>query len=365
MSRTYDSFVVLKAVALTVIFALTLWSLGLPTLGIAQAANVSFFSDTITDSAPSAPADHTIEFIVSSDIPAGPTITLEFEDFGNVDSITADDVAISIDGTPVTMTDWTVGSTGQVITLENTSNPVSIASSTEVEIVIGLSAGGSAENQITNPPTTGSFALNLDVDGIDAGETLIAIVDAVTVTASIDTVFEFSVTGVAAGQTVNGETTTGTVSDTLMAFGTLTEGQATTTAQDLAVTTNAANGFTVTVQSDGNLRSSTGADISNFVMGSDTTTPTEWEPPVAVPGQNDTYGHWGVTSDDGDLSFGASEFVAVLETPTVVFSNNGPADGDTQDVGKVRVGYKIEVTALQEAADDYETVLTYIATPVF
>jgi hypothetical protein len=29
------------------------------------------------------------------------------------------------------------------------------------------------------------------------------------------------------------------------------------------------------------------------------------------------------------------------------------------------VGYKIEITPLQEAADDYTTTLTYIATPTF
>lgn len=37
----------------------------------------------------------------------------------------------------------------------------------------------------------------------------------------------------------------------------------------------------------------------------------------------------------------------------------------TDDVGQTVVGFKIEVSSLQEAGDDYNTTLTYIATPSF
>ena len=45
--------------------------------------------------------------------------------------------------------------------------------------------------------------------------------------------------------------------------------------------------------------------------------------------------------------------------------HDGPADGVTEDIGRVTVGYQIQITALQEAGDDYNTTLTYIATPTF
>ncbi len=40
-------------------------------------------------------------------------------------------------------------------------------------------------------------------------------------------------------------------------------------------------------------------------------------------------------------------------------------DGVTDDIGAAQVGYQIQITALQEAGDDYSTTLTYIATPTF
>jgi hypothetical protein len=86
-----------------------------------------------------------------------------------------------------------------------------------------------------------------------------------------------------------------------------------------------------------------------------------------------------MTTEDGDTNStgpnftAGDQFVAVLDTPQVVFGHNGPSDGTTtgagtaadDDVSVTEVGYKIEITPLQEAADDYTAVLTYIATPTF
>jgi hypothetical protein len=63
--------------------------------------------------------------------------------------------------------------------------------------------------------------------------------------------------------------------------------------------------------------------------------------------------------------FGANEFIGVSTTPRAIFAHDGPADGITTDVGSTTVAYKVEITALQEAADDYTATLTYIATPTF
>jgi hypothetical protein len=45
--------------------------------------------------------------------------------------------------------------------------------------------------------------------------------------------------------------------------------------------------------------------------------------------------------------------------------HTGPSDGFTAGQGATRVGYQIEISALQEAGDDYSTTLRYIATPTF
>lgn len=142
-------------------------------------------------------------------------------------------------------------------------------------------------------------------------------------------------------------------------------------AQRLNVTTNAANGFVVTVEQDSNLLSSTGADIDGFSNGAYTNSPILWTAPTNTLLQENTYGHWGLTSNDSNLnageftSGGGNKWVAASTTPRLVFSHTGPADGTTQDFGLASVGYQIQISPLQEAADDYNTTLTYIATPTF
>ena len=46
-------------------------------------------------------------------------------------------------------------------------------------------------------------------------------------------------------------------------------------------------------------------------------------------------------------------------------AHSGPSDGTTLGVGRATIGYQAQITALQEAGDDYSTTLTYIATPTF
>jgi hypothetical protein len=147
-------------------------------------------------------------------------------------------------------------------------------------------------------------------------------------------------------------------------------------AQRLNVTTNARHGFVVTVESDGNLRSANGADIDNFDDGVDVTAPgTAWSSPATNVTQENTWGHWGVTTSDANIgtvdgyysgvNFGSNQYIAVSVTPRAVFAHTGPANGTTDYMGSSTVAYKAEISGLQEAADDYQTVLTYIATPTF
>ena len=140
-------------------------------------------------------------------------------------------------------------------------------------------------------------------------------------------------------------------------------------AQDLAVATNASNGFVVTVFADQTLTSGSGADINPFIDDAATAVPAAWQSPAGTSGTDTTYGHWGVTSEDSDLNtdeFGTALYAGnFIGTPRQVFSHGGPADGSTADEGATRVGYQVEINALQEAGTDYQAVLTYVATPTF
>lgn len=375
MFRSESSIGLLRAIALIAGLAILLWSLGLPSLRFAVAATLSSVSDTITDSAPSADSDHDIEFthpISGSGVPNGQTIVLNFTDgpFDTTD-IGTEDVSLFVDGVDFGQANWSLGNAGNILTI--TIDTGSIAAGSTTRIYIGTNAsndGGTPDTQIANPASEGSYELNITA-GTDTGTTHIVVLNTVQVTAAVDTVFTFAVSGVEAGVTVNGDTTTGSSSTTTIPFGTLSGGSATTTAQQLTVNTNASNGYVVTIQTDGPLESTTGGIIDGFDDGSDSDTPTSWSPPQGDVNLATTWGHWGFTSDDATTTraaldeFGSGEYAAASTTPRVVMSHDGPANGAGTGIGTTYVGFKVEITDLQEAGDDYSTTLTYIATPTF
>ncbi|MEZ4200031.1 MAG: hypothetical protein R3B69_00275 [Candidatus Paceibacterota bacterium] len=365
-----------QAVAMLVTSALVVWTFSVYTF--AQAANVTDVSDTLSDSDISAVSDHTIAFTVptgSAGVEAGETITVTFPAGFNMGSVAFGDVDLEVNtvdetlaGTPSGAT-WGAAVAGQVLTI--TSGSATIDADDDVVIKIGTNADGGT-NQITNPGSGGSYEIDITsgtgANG-DAGHTRVAILDNVDVTAQVDTTFDFVVSGVnTIGASVNGTSTSATSSATEIPFGTLSAGVVETIAQRLNVTTNAIGGFVVTVEQDQNLLSSTGADIDGFIDGAYTNTPAAWQAPGNNISDEDTWGHWGLTSEDSDLNtdeFGSDLWVAASTTPREIFSHDGPSDGTTDDVGSTTVGYQIEISPLQEAADDYSTTLTYIATPTF
>jgi hypothetical protein len=240
------------------------------------------------------------------------------------------------------------------------------------DIVVAIAGGN-----ITNPATIGSYEIVVTTEDGDSGKTRVAIVDDVLVSAIVDTTFTFTITGTATSTAINGVTTTGSTSPTVINFARLVAGPggAEVLGQRLNVITNANNGFVVTVESDGDLESSNGAIIDVFDDGVDQPNPTTtWNSPSNSIGDQKTWGHWGLTTRDSNLNslggfytneFAANEFISATTTPRAVFHHDGPSDGTTNDIGSSTVAYKIEITALQEAADDYNTTLTYIATPTF
>ncbi len=381
MKGTHTSFSLLQALAAVVALALLMWSLGAPSFRFAEAANVTTFSDTLSDSAPATVSDHTITFTTPTGVANGETITVDFSDgpfvVGSVDNTdidvaTTSDYTMAADCTGSEQTGASFSGTTLTITF-CTGDGGSIPANGTTTIQIGLNATG-GDAQLTNP-AVGSYDIVVTAGASDSGTTMVAIVDTVQVTASVDTTFTFSVEGLPGGTAVNGTTTTGSTTATTIPFGSLTADVPSTTAQQLSVTTNAANGFVVTVQADGQLLSTTGAEISSFIEGADTSTPTAWQSPVPVLGTSDTYGHWGITTNDQSVGagltddFGAgtndNKFVAASTTPVEIFRNDGPSDGTEANEGRTQVGYQVEITDLQEAAEDYSATLTYVATPVF
>jgi len=381
MRTTRTLFSLLQAVAVVASLAVLLWSLGLPSFRSAEAANVTSLRDTLSDSAPSVVSNHTIAFNTPSGVAAGDTIVITFPgSFGGIANIDFDDIDLTINGTDATLaaapSGATWGATTTATTITLTSGSGTIASSATVTIEVGTNAtfGATGNEQITNPGV-GTYEINLTVGDFDTGATRVAILSPVEVTASVDTLLEFTVGGLSAGNAINSTTTTGASTATAIPFGQLQPGMATTVAQELSVATNASNGFVVTVQVDGQLVSATGADIDGFANGLFTSTPTVWSGPSSVIGNENTYGHWGITTNDSsvgpsltdlyDVAGTGNRYVSASTTPVEVFRHNGPSDGTSPNIGQTEVGYQVQITSLQEAGEDYSATLTYVATPVF
>lgn len=364
MHRTYNTFSVLQATAAVVTFAIVLWSLGLPSFRFAEAAALTTLSDTLSTSEPFVGSTHTIAFTTPTGVPNTGTITIDFTNFTGTSSITAADISVATTSGASSVVAASCaagvdvgadfGVADSILTLEFCSVDTSdfIAANGTTTITVG------ATNELVNP-STGSYAIPINTSSGDTGTPYVAIVDVVTVTASVDTILDFSVAGVATGQTVNGTTTGTTTSATAIAFGELNPDEARTGAQDLTVSTNAANGFTVTVTADGQLTSG-GADIDGFRNGTYDASPQAWERPSAVVADENTWGHWGLTSDDGDIFPTEQTFVSASTSPVGIMTYTGPVNATT-----TRVGYTVEISNLQEAGENYQAILTYVATPVF
>ena len=376
----------LQAVSVVASLAVLLWSLGLPSLSLAEAASLTSVSNTLSDSDLGVVSNHQIQFTIPSGSPgvaSGETIVVTFPNGFNLStsSVAFGDIDLEINGTDETLvaaaptaSQWSAAISGQDLTFTSGGANATATEGEVITIKIGTNADGGT-TQVPNHAGAGAYEFNITAGSADTGATRVVILNDVVVTAAVDTVFNFTVGGFSAtGIAINGTTTTATSSATSIPFGTLTAGTVGTAAQLLNVSTNAAGGFVVTVEQSGDLMSATGADINGFANGAYTNTPTAWSAPSATVGSPDTYGHWGLTSSDdlnsNEFFFCAASstfgcWVAASTTPRQVFHNSGVADGSTEDVGSTTVGYQIEISALQEAADDYSTELTYIATPTF
>ena len=383
MSRTSNTFSVLQATAAIASIAIIMWSLGLPVMQFAQAANVTTLTNTLSTSEPGVASDHTIEFVTPSGVATGSAITVDFSDgpfvIGSVDF---SDIDVQDGPTDLTVQADCTGATGlpvvsaafssEVLTITFCADGTAdLAPGATTTIEIGQNAdGGVANAQLVNPPlNVNSYQIGITA-GADTGETRVMILDQVTVSATVDTIFTFTVNSVAAGVSIGADTTGTTTTPTSVAFGELVAETATTAAQRLEVSTNAANGFAVTVATNQQLTAGNGAVIDGYRDGNFDSVPDVWFGPNGTPGVPEEAGHWGLTSDDttlsgGDFFTGGTEFVSASTTPVEVFRHGAPVDGGGAGEGTANVLYKIQITSLQEAADDYTATLTYIATPVF
>jgi len=342
----------LALVAVLILSMLAMYG-GVP---VAQATSLESASDTLSDSDPGATATHTVDFDMGTQLNADEYVDVTFApEF---------DLASAEVSCPAN----TSSSTGADYVRCTVDGAQTLSASSEHTITV---------SNVGNPGTSGSYDVTVsthqsDDTEIESSAMKVYIIDDVTVSATVDATLTFGINGLSASTDVNGTETTGEASSTAIAFGSLETGTSTVLGQELSVTTNAADGYTVTVQQDQELTSAAGATINSFDNspdGTGSTTPHSWASPAAELDQTHTYGHMGFTTEDSSLStgddYGTSLYRGFDGTdPVEVMYHTGPADGSTQHKGLTQVAYQVEISALQEAGD-YESSLTYICTPTY
>ena len=92
MYKTEKTVLMLKTIPTVASMAIILWSLGLPSLRFADAANVTHVTDVLSNSAPSVGSNHTITFTTPSGVANGATTTIAMPAGFNVGSILFTDV---------------------------------------------------------------------------------------------------------------------------------------------------------------------------------------------------------------------------------------------------------------------------------
>jgi hypothetical protein len=337
-----------------------------------QAGYLSFVSDTISTSQPSASASHLIAWTSGTAVTAGLTMKLGFDpvtDAFDLGSVVVGDISASGMTVVANIGACGAGSDEVYPTIDATApdEHVTLTVCPGDTVIAGSKTVTIGNSHIVNPGVTGSYPIRISGTQPDQSETRVAIVSQVIMSAKVETLLTFTILGLGTGVNINGAVTSTSTSPTTIGIGTLTPNTPVIFGQQLNVSTNARNGFTVTVREDQNLTSGA-SDIDTFIDGAETATPIAWVSPAVTLGDENTYGHIGLTSNDSNLN--AGEFVGelyagnFLTSPRAIFHHTGPSDGTTQDIGTARVAYKIEVSGTQESGD-YSNTLIYVCTPVF
>lgn len=362
------------ALTTSLLISLLAWNLGFHPFNTAKAVggNLTSVSDTLTDSRPGFPANHTIVYTNSTSTNASETIQITFDPttslFGGLGSVALADV------TSTNLLIQSVCSAGaNKVSMATSTTAITFTVCTGATVSTGTKTIQILNNKVTNPTSTGSYIIRIAGTQQNSADTRIAVVNGVNVTAAVATTFTFTVAGLATSTTLgNNATTTGLSTTTTLPFGTISPNTHAELGQQLTVTTNATNGFAVTVHEDQDMLSNTGNTIHLFKDGNATSVPSTWVSPSNTLNQPATFGHIGVTSDDADLgngTFGTStpKYAGAFQSTTTLtlFSATGTSDGVTQNIGAAKVAYRIEIGSLQPAANDYTNNLIYVATPTF
>jgi hypothetical protein len=363
-----------------------------------QAAALTSVSDTLSSSTAGAVSNHTVVFTLATAIADdSSTITLTFPVGFNMGSVDENDTDISgsVTGEMTTAADCSgaeevgVDISGQVITFSicNGDNG-DLASSETVTIEVGTNAtaSGTGANQITNPSKTAGIGTadisTISIGGTmsDNGDALVATIEGVDVTVTVDESLSFAIAAVASGSCDAADQDSAVSSNLTgginVPYGSITANNLVDGCVTLTVGTNASNGYATTIEILPQLLTSGSdtiaeGDCDTGGESCDDTTTGQW----ATNTNNgfaycmeDVTGNAAETADGTGWAAGGQCDDATPEFKTF------PVAASKQDVmasaGALtasdvsQTAYRLSVSSTQ-AAGNYSATVTYIATPTF
>jgi hypothetical protein len=322
------------------------------------AAPLTSVSDTLSTLTQSVVANHTISFVATSGVVATGTITIVFPDSfaSGLNGIAFGDLDMTDNGSEIALaaaasgSTWGVGVATRTITITSDSGSITAGHTVVIEIGTNATTGVQGDTQIVNPAQANDIVISI-TSGTDSGSLAIATLnpsDTVSVTAQVSPTLTFA------------------ISDTTIGFGTLSSGApryatgnlagnaAETEAHTLQASTNADNGYTITV---------TGYTLSTEASGAGNT--------ITAIGAVNTASDFGteqfglrMNASGGDGSVVAPYAAAGFALDTAAFPDQVAQSLVPSDTTTYSVRYIANISGSTEAGS-YSTTLTYIATANF
>jgi hypothetical protein len=335
---------------------------------LAHAAALSSLSDTQSSLKVNTLSDHTFQFVTPTGISAGQTMTITFPYLGYATgtfAIANFDLATSTSATCSGFTDaliqsgaasgltWGVSQSTSTVYLVSGTATIPANRCIQIEIGSNATAAGTGVSQITNPTSASSSAVILLTAGSDSGSiTQVILTDdqvAVTGTVSQSLTFTISTTTIYFGNLSS--------SAVKFASSTNTSGDTSETiAHTLAVSTNAASGFTLTVRGQTLTSQQNSANTITAVGGTAaSSTPTTEQFAIRASESGGT----NVTVDPTFSAATSYGYDATATTSATFATGSGPT---TQSTLSLR--YLANISAVTEAGT-YSATLNYVATANF
>jgi Protein of unknown function (DUF2808) len=312
----------------------------------AAAGSISSMTWTQSTATPATAANQSFTGTLATAATPIKSLTITFASgFTVPGTLAATDItALSLNGASQTSNISSVSASGQTVTITLTTT-VTPATSQALSLTIG-------NTKITNPSTPGTYSATVTTNGLTGGA-----VDSGAVQASFGAL---TVTlGAIVPQSLTFTLANGGV--TLVADPSQASGDTYTVSSALVVSTNAANGFTVTAQLNQPLTRAGGTQT----LAALTTGPTS----TATWNTSTQKNFWGITrritggTDGGgtlnSVGTWGTTWAGLSTTAGTIFSDTGPTNSASMDIQ-----YQVVADYLQSAGT-YTATLTYTATGSF